>query len=1149
MLITKLRKPLALVLVFLMFFSMVPFGYAAELPASQFESGVDPPTEESLPEDETPITEPTIASSEPDPDSVPEDTIPETEPEPVTGSSEPSAEDVPQDGPGIMGLSPGDSSTWAIGSTQSSIMLFDFADNGNYTTVLNSQVACAYKPNGSGTTRTAYIKNLGWHFARYDGVPYADDPLYCIEPWRSYAASTSGNSVDRDVTLDGSGSTTGSNVWYALPAARREAIGLILLYSNQMWNHSISVTTTSKANNPNVPLRIATQFLIYEIVCGLRDPNTFTLNSTNECGTAGNIFYNAGVASVTNFASNYNTLVFNIQAAKKIPSFTSSSSGGAPTISLTGEETSVYDSNGVLSNFSFTGGNGAEFYKSGSTLYITQTGTISSSTVFKATRYLPSAANSTYNIWYMSGSSYQTTVSLASASSGNLNAYFKLKAPDPGTISLTKTTEDGQNLSGWRFAVYTNSACTSLAAGPYTTNSSGKISITGLTAGTYYVKELGHTDSSINALYTCSSTNPQKVTVTSGGTTSVSFYNKLNTGSISLTKTTEDGQNLSGWRFGIYSNSACTTLVSGPHSTNTSGKISVTGLTPGTYYVKEIGHTDSAINALYYCSSTNPQSVTVTAGATASVSFTNKLNTGSVKLIKSTNTGANLSGWQIGLYTDADCTSAVSGSPFTTGADGTVTAAGLQKGTYYAKEIPTDDPYWEFDTAVKSVSVAVGQTAEVTFTNTHYGRIEIHKTTNTGNQLGGWTFRVRDSEGNSYGDFTTDDNGYACTDNLPLGRYTVVELPTDDNYWLTELGFHDVTVRAGETTVDTWLNKEQGLVWFYKKTNTGESVEGWHITVYSDETCIQKVGTLITNEDGRAGYYLDPGTYWAKETGDEHGRFEDEYWMVDETVQKFEIKPHEDVSITFTNVQYGRLKITKTVEGGGSVEGWQFKITDAEGTVLDGSPFATNEDGVILTGNLLPGQYTVEELLPEDSLYECKSENPQTVTVKQGEIAEVSFINALRTGKVTVEKIDITGSPLAGATFRLEWSAEGSLWYPVTYSETIVRGGCSNPDVTDGSLTTGTDGLLKWDNLYPGLQYRLTETKAPDGYNLLDGTAFERELAADNMNVSLRVVNTRTYTLSKTGSSGLRLFPVFALIPTFTCSSGLALSILRKRRS
>ena len=1108
------RSVVSLLLVFVLCFGMIPYASAEEAPtpttAEAPQPTEDTTAKESPPATEAPETTETVETTEAATEVAEEATEPATE-APTEETENPSDDFpvVPEDDR----LS--EAETYA--STPKSIMLFDFADNGDYTTRLKYQVSCAYKPNGSGTTRTAYIKNMGWHFARYGGVAHADEPLYCIEPWRNYGASTSGNSVDRDVTLYGDGGTSGSNVWYAMPAARREAIGLILLYSNQMWNHSISVTTTKKDNNPNVPLRIAAQFLIYEIVCGLRNPTTFESNSTNECGTSGDIFYNAGAASVPYFAPNYNALVDAIQAAKKIPSFTSASSSSSPTISLTGDETSVYDSNGVLSNFSFTDGNGAEFYKSGSTLYITQTGTISSSTVYRATRYLPSAASSTYNLWYMSGSSYQTTVSLASASSGNLNAYFKLKAPDPGAISLTKTTEDGQNLSGWRFGVYTNSACTSLAAGPYTTNSSGKISITGLTAGTYYVKELGHTDSSINALYTCSSTNPQKVSVTSGGTTSVSFYNKLNTGAISLTKTTEDGKNLSGWRFGIYSNSACTTLVSGPHSTNTSGKISVTGLTPGTYYVKEIGQTDSAINALYYCSSTNPQSVTVTAGATATVSFTNKLNTGSVKLIKATNTGANLSGWQIGLYTDADCTNAVSGSPFTTGADGTVTAAGLQKGTYYAKEIPTDDPYWEFDTAVKSVTVAVGKTAEVTFINTHYGRIEIRKTTNTGNQLGGWTFRVRDSEGNSYGDFTTDDNGYACTQNLPLGRYTVVELPTEDNYWLTELGFHDVTVRAGETTVDTWLNKEQGLAWFYKKTNTGQSVEGWHITVYSDEACAQKVGTLITNADGKAGYYLDPGTYWAKGTGDEHGRFEDEYWMVDETVQKFEIKPHEDVSITFTNVQYGKLKITKTVEGGGSVEGWQFKITDAEGTVLDGAPFATDEDGIILTGNLLPGQYTVEELLPEDSLYACKGDNPQTVTITQGEVAEVAFVNALRTGKVTVEKIGITGSPLAGATFRLEWSAEGSLWYPVTYSESIVRGGCSNPDVVDGCLTTGADGILEWDSLYPGLQYRLTETKAPDGYKLLEKAAYEGELLSDDLAIIVRVTNARTFTMPDTG--------------------------------
>ena len=1036
------RSIVSLLMVFVLCFGMIPCAFADEITTPTAPQSGEGSASEAVPPntDQAPPPEESTAPPEESTEPPSEQATAPMEEEPTDETTLPEELDDLDSDDRLLGAE-------AYASTQKSIMLFDFADNGDYTTRLNYQVSCAYKPNGSGTTRTAYVKNMGWHFARYGGVAHADEPLYCIEPWRNYAASTSGNSVDRDVTLNGSGSTAGSNVWYALPSARREAIGLILLYSDQQWDHSISVTSVKKDSNPNVPLRVATQILIYEIVCGLRDPSSFNRNSSNECGTSGDVFYAAASASVSGFTSCYNSLVSAIQSAKKIPSFCGSSSGSAPTIQLSGDTGSAYDSNGVLSNFSFSNGNGARFSKSGNTLNITKTGDISESTVFTATRYLPSASNSSYNIWYMSGSSYQTTVSLYNAGSSGLNAYFKIKAPSLGNISLTKTTEDGQNLSGWKFGIYSDAACANLVSGPYTTNSSGKLSVTELTAGTYYVKELGNTDSSVDALYSCASTNPQRVTIASGQTASVNFYNKR--------------------------------------------------------------------------------------------------NTGSVQLMKKTNTGENLGGWKIGLYTDSACTKPVSGSPFTTGADGTVTVSGLQKGTYYAKEISTDDPYWEFDTAVKSVTVAISKTTEVTFTNTHYGRIEIRKTTNTGNQLGGWTFRVRDSEGNSYGDFTTDENGYACTQNLPLGWYTVVELPTEDNYWLTELGFHDVTVKAGETTVDTWLNKEQGLVWFYKKTNTGQSVEGWHITVYSDEACTQKVGTLITNADGKAGYYLDPGIYWAKETGDEHGRFEDEYWMVDETVHKFEIKPHEDVSITFTNVQYGRLKISKTVEGGGSVEGWQFKITDAEGKVLDGSPFASNKDGIILTGNLLPGQYTVEELLPENSFYQCVSENPQTVTVKQGEITEVSFVNALRTGKVTVEKIDITGSPLAGATFRLEWSEDGSLWHPVTYSETIVRGGCSNPDVTDGSLTTGTDGLLEWDNLYPGLQYRLTETKAPEGYKLLDKAAYEGALPADDLALSVRVTNTRTFTMPDTGGNTAMIFRILSMISGTVC---LAMLIYSKKR-
>ncbi len=604
------------------------------------------------------------------------------------------------------------------------------------------------------------------------------------------------------------------------------------------------------------------------------------------------------------------------------------------------------------------------------------------------------------------------------------------------------------------------------------------------------------------------------------------------TGNLNLVKTTEDGKNLSNWRFALYSDFACTNLTAGPYTTNSSGKIAMTGIPAGIYYVKELGHSSSATNALYICASANPQKVTISSGTTASVSFHNKLVTGSVKLIKDTNTGNNRNGWQIGLYTNSACTSAVSGSPFTTGADGTITVSGLKPGTYYAKELPGGDSYWACDTSVKTVTVKANAKTSVTFTNTHYGRIAVQKHTNTGNHLSGWPFQIRDNDGNVVAELVTDEQGYAVTGNLPLGRYIVQELPTEDDYWQVELGFHDVTVKAGEIVTDEWTNVEQGLGWFYKKTNTGESVEGWKITVYSDPECTQEVHTLTTNEDGRAGYYMDPGTYWAKETGDTEGRFESEYWLVDERVQEFEIKPHEDTSITFTNIQYGKLRIVKTMASDGSLEGWPFKVTDSSGAEVKGSPFLSSADGTILTENLLPGEYTVEELIPEGSLYYCKSENPQTVTVIHGMTAEVQFTNALRPGKLVVHKVDSSHKEaLAGAKFLLEWSLDEVTWEPVRYSdkEDVVLGGCGNADAADGCLTTGEDGTIQWDNLYPGIFYRLTEVEAPEGYALLTHDAYNGQLPEDDLEVTIRVVNSRGFALPETGSHDLLLFQAFTV--------------------
>lgn len=1025
-----MKRGFCLFLVAVLLAGLVPCAFADEAKTSEEVEASEAATEAA--EETTAPPETEVPSESTEPPEATETTESETE---VTEPEADPVEDAPED-------AVEDDRLAAYASTVTNVLLFDKA-SPNYTTVLRSQVSVTYNPNGSDAAKTAYIKNLGWHFARYNNVPYEDDPLYCIEPCKNYAASTSGNYMDEDLGVSGSGSTRGSNVWYAMPYSYRQAIALTLLYSRQLWDSNYSVKTTAMANNPNVSTRIATQFLIYEIVTGLRDADTFNRRGSNGY-TSGDVFYNAGVASVSGFAEKYNSIVSSVRNAMKIPSFTSRSSGSAPTITMSGSQVSVTDSNGVLGNFSFANGNGASFSKSGNTLTITKTGSISPSTVFSATRSLPSAENSTVSIYYSASSTYQTCVKLYSPQVDTLRAYFKINAPDPGAFALVKTTEDGQNLSGWRFGVYSNAACTTLVSGPHTTDSNGRISITGLNAGTYYVKELGHTNSAISSRYTCSGENPKMVSISNGTTTSVSFYNKLSSGSVKITKTT--------------------------------------------------------------------------------------------------NTGQNLGGWKIGLYSDSACTNPISGSPFTTGSDGTVTVSGLQPGTLYAKELVSGDPYWVCDTSVKTVTVVAGQTASVSFANTQYGALEIRKSTNTGNHLDGWKFIVKKDGAEIPGSpFTTDTTGRIHIPNLIPGKYLVMEAPTEDPYWAVELGFHTVAVEYGKTAVDQWLNKEQGLGYFTKTTNTGDEISGWHITVYADEACTQELRTLITGQDGTAGIYLEPGTYWVKETGSEEVR--DDYWKMDDSVKKLVIRAHEKTTLEFINNYSGRISIQKTVKPEGTLEGWKFKILDADGKEVSGSPFTTDKGGKILTGNLTPGDYTVEEVLPADSLY--SGEAPKTVTVTAGKTAEVSFLNKLRTGTITIRKVDTKDEPLAGASFLLEGSEDGSLWYPVIPGSNGVctLGEPSEENLAAASKTSGEDGLLTWENLPITLQYRITETKAPEGYTLLKEAAFEGTLPADTL--ELRVVNGEAFALPKTGSTGLTVLPL-AIIPCFSICAG-AILYLRKR--
>ena len=504
------------------------------------------------------------------------------------------------------------------------------------------------------------------------------------------------------------------------------------------------------------------------------------------------------------------------------------------------------------------------------------------------------------------------------------------------------------------------------------------------------------------------------------------------------------------------------------------------------------------------------------------------------------------------LYTDEACTKLVSGSPFTTNAQGLITTR-LLPGTYWVKEVDESSkrPDWEFDTATRKLTVTAGNTSSVTFNNKHFGYAQIVKETSTGKDLAGWKFNIYADESCTTlieGSPFTSGNDGTIKVKLAPGTYWVQEIDESDKNpdWTYDTTVRKVTVTAGDVAKVTFTNTHFGYAEIQKSTNTGKDLAGWKFNIYTDADCTQKVtgSPFTTDNAGKMSVRLLPGTYFVQEV-DESAAKPD--WVFDTKVHVVTVKAGETVSVTLKNEQMGRAKLIKAMPDGGPVSGWVFDIYRKSDNAHMGT-FTSSEDGTILSGWMLPGEYLVYEQLDEQSIYWCESENPQSVTIKAGETAEVTFTNRLKPGKIAIQKVDVTGKPLAGAEFLLEWSVDGKTWQPVSHTDSqyVLEGTCTSAGLKNGRLISGADGLVEFNGLHPERLYRLTETAAPDGYQLLADTAYEGGLPADkDLVIQLTVVNVPTFELPKTGSKSMLLMPISLALAAALCG---AILVIGKRK-
>lgn len=175
-------------------------------------------------------------------------------------------------------------------------------------------------------------------------------------------------------------------------------------------------------------------------------------------------------------------------------------------------------------------------------------------------------------------------------------------------------------------------------------------------------------------------------------------------------------------------------------------------------------------------------------------------------------------------------------------------------------------------------------------------------------------------------------------------------------------------------------------------------------------------------------------------------------------------------------------KIKKAADGTVEpLEGAVFSLYNEEPVDDTVEPIMTElksgNDGIVYTGELGPGKYWLVET-KEPTGY-VKLEKPYQFEVKESEgttAQEFEIENELAEQQVKILKVDAeeTNEHLDGAVFSIKIKNGDSY---VTYEDEKYG--------INGTLTSNDDGVL-YEGKLPVGDYQLEETKAPDGYNLLE---------------------------------------------------------------
>ena len=344
--------------------------------------------------------------------------------------------------------------------------------------------------------------------------------------------------------------------------------------------------------------------------------------------------------------------------------------------------------------------------------------------------------------------------------------------------------------------------------------------------------------------------------------------NYLKEGSIKVTKTTTGNLNVKDIGFIVKGISDTNSDIERELFTDENGEALFENLPIGKYTVTEDG---STVPAAYIVA--DEQEVTVEYNETAEVAFENIEKTGFIKVQKRTEGQKNVSDIKFYLRGTSDSGRDIDISA-TTNKDGVAVFENIPIGTYKIIEDKETVPYGYLVAAEKEVTVTYAETVDAEILNAEQtGTIQVHKKTEGQKNVSDIKFYLRGTSDTGREiniPATTDKDGVAVFENVPVGTYKIIEDKETVPYGYLVADEKEVKVEYAQTIDENILNNEQtGTVQVHKKTDGMTNIEGIRFILSGISDTGREIRIeATTDKDGLAKFEGVPvGTYTITEDG------------------------------------------------------------------------------------------------------------------------------------------------------------------------------------------------------------------------------------------------------------------------------------------